>query len=277
MQEGFSHDPRLATTIPAHAGGASDLLDDHPLVTPPALPGELERQAAALPAMPDLDPVAYLGTPRHPVSMPPIVQDIAPVVRPTRSKVHRTALVLAAGALLVPFLFGIQRTSIVDDDRVRGSNPTTLSALQSIRVTAVPEDEVAVSPEANEALSTEAAPSPAVDVELPAVEIASSARPRARGVRPAVVSSGASFDLAAAVQAVEGSGVGTGDCGPEANGKVAVAVTFAPSGETKRAVVEDGPLRGTATGSCIALRLRRVRIAPFDGSLATLRTTLTLR
>ena len=110
MQQDFSHDTPLATTIPAHAPVEGDLLEDHPLVTPPALPRELERQAAALPAMPDLDPVAYLGTPRHPVSTPPIVQDIAPVVRPPRSKVHRTALVLAGGALLVPFLFGIQRT-----------------------------------------------------------------------------------------------------------------------------------------------------------------------
>jgi hypothetical protein len=54
-------------------------------------------------------------------------------------------------------------------------------------------------------------------------------------------------------------------------------VTFAPSGDATRATVEEGPLRGTPAGSCVALRLRRIHLAPFDGRLATVRTTLVLR
>jgi hypothetical protein len=81
----------------------------------------------------------------------------------------------------------------------------------------------------------------------------------------------------AAMSAVAAMSIGPAQCGPEAVGLVPAAVTFAPSGQAVRAVIEDGPLRGTTTGSCVALRLRSARIAPFEGSPATVRTTVMMR
>jgi hypothetical protein len=85
------------------------------------------------------------------------------------------------------------------------------------------------------------------------------------------------LDFAAAMSAVAAMKIGPAQCGPDAVGAAAVAVTFAPSGQAVRAVLQDGPLRGTETGSCVALRLRNVRIAPFEGDAATVRTTVLLR
>jgi hypothetical protein len=284
MREGFSHDTQSGNTGRVKAPVPDGLRESHPLVTPPALPTELERQAAGLPTLPDLDPVAFLGTSRHPVSLPPTVRDVEPAAppRPTEHrKLHRTGLVLVAGALLVPFFFGIARTSSSDDARAGAANPTTLAALESIPVTPVLEEPARVT----HATATNAsidedieADAPPVDVELPAVQIGSFPAPRVREARPAERGQpGRAFDFAAAMEAVASSGVGQADCGPEAVGNTTVSVTFAPSGEATRARVEDGALRGTGAGSCIALRLRRVRVAPFDGGLATVRTTIVLR
>jgi len=78
------------------------------------------------------------------------------------------------------------------------------------------------------------------------------------------------------MNAVSALNIGRAQCGPDASGAVTAAVTFSPTGQATRAVIEDGPLRGTATGSCVARELRNVQIAPFTGDSATIRTTIFL-
>lgn len=58
---------------------------------------------------------------------------------------------------------------------------------------------------------------------------------------------------------------------------MAVSVTFAPSGRAMRALIEGGPHRATAVGSCIAQRLRSAVVAPFEGPPVTIHTSVHLR
>jgi hypothetical protein len=92
--------------------------------------------------------------------------------------------------------------------------------------------------------------------------------------RPAVPTT---LDFDAARRAVSSLDIGPEQCGPEAIGAVPVEVTFAPSGRAIRARVESGPLSETPTGRCVALELRKVRIAPFDGPEAMVRTAVLLK
>lgn len=85
------------------------------------------------------------------------------------------------------------------------------------------------------------------------------------------------FDRAAALSAIGSAAAGSRDCGPDAAGPVDVLVTFAPSGETSNAEIEDGPLLGTPAGSCVARSLRRARVHEFDGERETVRTSIALK
>jgi hypothetical protein len=87
----------------------------------------------------------------------------------------------------------------------------------------------------------------------------------------------AAFDAAAALSSIRFVGAGSDECGPDAVGSVNVLVTFAPSGPATTVEIEDGPLRGTQTGSCVARRLLHARVADFDGERETVRTSVVLR
>jgi hypothetical protein len=91
------------------------------------------------------------------------------------------------------------------------------------------------------------------------------------------VGSSAAFDFSTAMNSVAMVAIGPGQCGPEATGVVPVSITFAPSGKATHAVVEGGALRGTTTGSCVATALKNLKVAPFEGDLATLRTNVVLK
>jgi hypothetical protein len=82
------------------------------------------------------------------------------------------------------------------------------------------------------------------------------------------------FDPSAAESAVQAIGGTLRECGPEARGKVDVAVTFAPSGSATVATVEEDRLRATPAGSCVARRLREAQMPEFNGNAETVRTTL---
>jgi hypothetical protein len=101
--------------------------------------------------------------------------------------------------------------------------------------------------------------------------VSASRRPSSRPGVPTTV------DFEAAMHAVSTLDIGPDQCGPEAIGAVPVEVTFAPSGRAVHARVESGPLRETPTGRCVALALRSIRIAPFDGPVATVRTVVLLK
>jgi len=87
----------------------------------------------------------------------------------------------------------------------------------------------------------------------------------------------AAFDAAAALSSIRSVGARSDECGTKAVGSVNVLVTFAPSGEATTAEIEDGPLHGTQTGSCVARRLLHARVADFDGERETVRTSIVLR
>jgi hypothetical protein len=85
------------------------------------------------------------------------------------------------------------------------------------------------------------------------------------------------FDRTLALSAIRSVTTGPDDCGPAAVGSVNVVVTFATSGDATTAEIDDGPLRGTQTGNCIARRLRHASVAEFDGEPETVRTSIELR
>jgi len=87
----------------------------------------------------------------------------------------------------------------------------------------------------------------------------------------------AAFDAAAALSSIRSVGARSDECGTKAVGSVNVLVTFAPSGEATTAEIEDGPLRGTQAGGCVARHLRNAHVAEFDGERETVRTSIVLR
>ncbi len=95
---------------------------------------------------------------------------------------------------------------------------------------------------------------------------------------PAAVAPQGPAQSSAAV-AVAAAGRGASGCfaPDELRRTMAVSVTFAPSGRATRAVIEGGPHRATAVGSCIAQRLRSAVVAPFEGPPVTIHTSIHLR
>jgi hypothetical protein len=63
----------------------------------------------------------------------------------------------------------------------------------------------------------------------------------------------------------------------EPPGSGVVQVTFAPSGRVTRAIMQGPPFGGTATGSCIANKLRSLSIPPYSGDPVTVSKTITLQ
>lgn len=276
----------------------------------PPLPSEDAVERETLPAA---DPIAFLGTRRHPVNEPPATSELPPLridssppvvsdkvttdVDGSRkpSRVHPGVVLVAGAALLSTMLFAASRihhTRVTDVARnettnaapVANANPVpTLppSVAEGAPLETPISKPFAVTRSANDvAASSAAATSAAPEVEIPPVHIdktTPATSPTAGATARRAAARLTAFDFAAAMNAVANAGVGANGCGPEATGNVPVAVTFAPGGFVTHAVVEDGALRGTAAGSCVARQLRTVRVAPFQGRMATVRTTVVLR
>jgi hypothetical protein len=286
MHEGFVDDMRGVGARRARDAPEVER-DSQPLVTPPPLPTEHERQAAEMPALPDIDPVAFFGTVRHPLSAPPAALDV-PRPATALGRTHRTALAVGASMLLAAFFFGIARTSSSGSGDAAprpasGGDPAQAAAVAG-EPGFVPTTMMVAREKAPPAVSdgtntpSETARNSSVEVAIPAVQIgATPAPPRRANPTPAAGAPAIAFDFAAAMDAVANARIGPFQCGPTATGNVAVTLTFAPSGEATRTAVDDGGFRETAAGNCVALYLRRVRVAPFDGGPATVRTTLALR
>ncbi|HEX3595887.1 MAG TPA: hypothetical protein VHU80_12335 [Polyangiaceae bacterium] len=296
------------------------------------------RSKVALDDLPHADPIAYLGTRRHPIGAPPTTHDIAPATpsmhehahAATKSHLSRRILATAIGfAIVIPMAVSLSTTED-RGDRVGPAAPrATEPAEQPARTAVAAPAQVAPSelppgglseslPEAEPPVSTERSVAdwsstpretstdatdvsqtePAVAATEPRAPMArAAARPSASvGVVPAagaksvtvghsappqknrsVGSFATPFDFTEAMNAIAARHVGPAQCGLEAVGPTSVALTFAPSGHATRAVIENGALRGTDAGSCVAMQLRGVKIAPFDGGAATVRTTVLLR
>jgi predicted RNA-binding Zn-ribbon protein involved in translation (DUF1610 family) len=55
------------------------------------------------------------------------------------------------------------------------------------------------------------------------------------------------------------------------SGNARVAVTFAPNGQVTNAVIDSGPIVGTAAGTCVASKFRAARVPPFSGDAVLVR------
>jgi hypothetical protein len=52
-----------------------------------------------------------------------------------------------------------------------------------------------------------------------------------------------------------------------------VTVTFGPDGRVQRASVDQPPFAGTSEGACVASRFQQAKVAPFEGSPASITYT----
>ena len=295
------------------------------------------RSQVRLEELPDVDPIAYLGTKRHPVSIPPTTRDVEPSAlagADAAGKSHATRRVLATVvgfSIALPMVISLSSgDDVVGVPATRASAGLAAASAEPGRESA-PRDlppggvtdgmvlpESAVPLQSSDDVAENASPVPggtandgvAPDsprTESPELRGAGAGHERAvsressgaddAANAPAVLISRASvpdrgpaskrgsavnafptpFDFGAAMDAVARTPVGPEQCGPEAVGAASVAIRFSPSGHATRAVVESGPLRGTEAGSCVARELGKVRIAPFDGDAATVRTSIRLR
>lgn len=303
-----------------------------------------QRSHVRLEELPQADPIAYLGTERHPVSIPPTTASIPPTTHDlepsasmekgagaaTKSHLSRRIAAAALGlAIILPMAVSLSSSDdVANAPATRSSIPPSrspdeharqnaklvptdlppggvteaplheaeppLSSQQSVadwkRPEGVPTASDRSTPLRQNVSKSEPAMSSAEEGEQSAststtragrsAEVKAVAPPPARRgpTQVRAVAVARPFDFTAAMNAVTATSVGPGQCGQDAIGATAVAITFAPSGEATRAVIENGPLRGTRTGSCVARELRKVRIAPFEGGdLATVRTSVLLR
>jgi hypothetical protein len=213
--------------------------------------------------------IAELGTAHHPLSSAPTSSDVVGG-RPRRG--GGWVLVAGAALLLAPILFGSRRPpEVAKPETAAAAAPPPALPRESEGMSSRDEHELAI----RFALARE--PGDALDARrelaLDPVYLGNPpSAPRApRG------GSARAFDEGAALAAIRNAGLGSPQCGENAAGATLVSVTFAPSGRVTRALVEDGPLQGTAVGGCIARHLRTLSVPPFDGDFRTVRTDVTLR
>ncbi len=243
--------------------------------------------------------VARIGTPDHPVMMPPTAVDAGEAARRDGSKVSAPMVaffVMVALLTALPFFIArgsskhvptsvahpasippiafhgpVSGTLAHPSPSLEDSAPLPGSSIQlpQVMIAAEPPrvaEEPAPAPKAPRALPTttatkaEVEPAPATKAE----------------VEPAPTAS--TFDPHAARAALEAmAATASSRCGDAATGRLRVTVTFAPSGRATHAVVEESALQGTLGGECVARLFRGVQVPPFDGSLETVGLHVTLR
>ena len=292
------------------------------------------RSRVPLEELPHADPIAYLGTDRHPVSIPPTTHDLEPSTSMARSadtakKSHASRRILASIiglAIIVPMAVSLSSSDdVAKAPAIRTPAPPPESPEELARKNAqaiptdlppggvsdgpLPEGEPPLSSQQTVADWKQAPTTPTAAERSDSMSESTNASqssdegrrssavppaelhgreptdvkpatapkvPRAT-TRHAVAAMASPFDFSAAMNAVASANIGPVQCGPDAIGATPVAITFAPSGQATHAVVENGSLRGSETGSCVARELRKVRIPPFDGDSATVRTSVLLR
>ena len=214
--------------------------------------------------------IAELGTPHHPLSSAPTTTNVAGA---RRRRGGGWLLAVGGALLLAPILFGSRHPPEVakpETAAAAAAPPATLPT-ESRSTTMGDEHELAIR------FSLAREPGDGLDAQRElALDPVYLTSPRP-STKPSTSPSKPAFDEGAALVAVRNAGLGSLQCGEGAAGATVVSVTFAPSGRVTRALVEDGPFRGTAVGGCIARHLRGVSIPPFDGDFRTIRTDVILR
>lgn len=97
--------------------------------------------------------------------------------------------------------------------------------------------------------------------------------------QPAVAKSNDPFDKNAAAAALNQAAASASSCRSEGDpsGVAQVSVTFTSSGRATRATVNGPPFQGTATGSCIAQKMRQASVPPFKGDLVTVQKRVVIQ
>lgn len=151
--------------------------------------------------------------------------------------------------------------------------PAPVIEAAPVKTNAPAKTTLAVTPKSVKKSDAPKAAEPVVET-APAPEAAPAPEPEK--IAPAAIPQGPAPSNAAV--AIGSAGRGAASCLPadDARRTMAVSVTFAPSGHATRAMVDGGPHRGTAIGSCIAQQLRSATVAPFEGSAVTIHTTIHL-
>jgi hypothetical protein len=217
--------------------------------------------------------VAALGTTHHPLSAAPMTTEVVAHDKPRTGGVW----LLAAGALIVvlPIVFGARTPP------TPATPPAAAAAMGLGKIGGAP---ATAKPRATTDLATQFefmqldadAWRAHRELALDPVHIVTSNEP-APAPKKKETSEKAAFDPTMARAAIASAGLGPSQCGESAAGATVVSVTFAPSGHVTRALVEDGPLQGTAVGGCVARHLRDVSVPAFDGDFQTIRTDLVLK
>lgn len=260
--------PRAARAPSAGARDTMDVVPERDLLPDGPLRAEKRTEEDEHIVATHVD-IAELGTRRHPLSSPPTARDVVE----NHSKRGGGWVVLAGAALLLlPVFLGARKPPqpAKPETAAPAAAPPPVALATSTPHALRDEHELAI----RFALARE--PGDGLDarreVALDPVYL-TSPKPAARRPR----SDKPAFDPAVAMAAIRNAGLGSAQCGEGAAGATVVSVTFAPSGRVTRALVEDGPLQGTAVGGCIARHLRDVSVPAFDGDFQTIRTDLTLR
>lgn len=261
-------------------------------------PAASSARAAALVLVPDVDDFARTQ------EMPRVALDsIAPVAMtgeaiaapPATSKRTATWALGAAVALGLGFIAGLSMSSpkaapaaaaapppaVVEAPApVRAAAPPPVVEAPAKPADAAPAPVKSAPAKVAKAAVAKASVARAAEAPAPAPEPASTADlPMEMPVIPPLPKAAeVPFKPSSAAVAIADAGLRGQSCKDvEGSMSIPVSVTFAPSGRATRAMINGGPLRGTAAGSCLAQALRGAAVPPFDGEPVTVNTSVHLR
>lgn len=153
-----------------------------------------------------------------------------------------------------------------------GTNPTDIA--KPLGTAAAPDATAAPKPTA-----TAEAPKPTADKPAADKPAEPTTPPTAKPPpdEPTAVAT-APFDVAAARSALASAAAAASSCRKpgDPSGVAQVTITFAPSGRATSANIGGPPFAGTATGGCIAGKMRGARVPPFTGTHKTVSKTVVI-
>jgi hypothetical protein len=242
-------------------------------VTPPLPPSVAKVVSKPLPTTP-----AFPATPSTApafAAVPAIISDHATVEWPEAKS--KTPIVIG-GLIVVALLIGAGIFVLGGKDPIPGPTPITAAPATPATPTTTP-----TTPAHLPGAETASGSDPVAARDGGATPGAGFAELFAAGARKAE-SKGASvaptarFDPAATKAPLAQAATEAQACkqsgGP--TGKVAVVVTFDPSGKVSGATITDAPFAGTATASCIASTFKRASIPAFSGLPGTVSKTFSI-
>jgi hypothetical protein len=193
--------------------------------------------------------------------------------RPTDPKLSGSP----AGAALTPILPVSPAAPVVSSGSALGASsgePTEL-AIAAVKAARVATQDRQPQPKVK---APSSAVQPATDDPEKTQPAIRDRQPQAKAADPPSEAQ-AGFDTEEAASALDSAAQGASSCrqAEDPSGVAVVTITFAPSGRVTTATIAGPPFVGTATGSCIAAKMRTARVPAFAGPFVTVRKTVTIR